>query len=311
MLEYTPGALAAAVTLILVACAGRPEPSPSTARTGSTAPDVPFVASPMEVVETMLRLARLTGRDVIYDLGSGDGRIVIEAARRVGARGVGVELDPALVELSRRRADSAGVGDRVAFRRADIFETDLRPATVVTLFLGDRLNRRLRPKLFRELRPGTRVVSNHFDMGEWRPDSVATARGRGVSATSVYLWVIPAHLAGVWRLRLERGAPSMPGTLELALGQRYRRVTGTASAPGRRLELRGVQLAGAAVALTLADLTRPDAPITLRLAGTASADAMHGTFRLEPTGAAGTWHAHRERRGLAPPWDDADEPAPP
>ena len=150
-------------------------------------PDVVYIPTPQPVVEAMLELAKVTSADVVYDLGSGDGRIVIAAAKKHGARGVGVEIDPALVEQARQNAKTAGVSDRVRFVTQDLFKTDLRPATVVTLYLLQSLNERLRPKLVRELRPGTRVVSHVFNMGpEWPAAQTAT-----VERSRIFLWSIP------------------------------------------------------------------------------------------------------------------------
>lgn len=152
--------------------------------------DAPFVPTPDHVVHAMLRLAAVGKDDVVYDLGSGDGRIVIAAARDFGARGVGIEIDPRLVFQSLRSAERAGVGERVRFIHQDLFETELGPATVVTLYLSRELNARLRPKLLRELRPGTRVVSHEHDMGDWRPAQQARIEVDG-SERTLYLWVIP------------------------------------------------------------------------------------------------------------------------
>jgi SAM-dependent methyltransferase len=170
-----------AIWLALILAAGGCAPVPGQ--------EVPYVVTPPQVVDAMLRLAGVGRDDVVYDLGSGDGRIVIAAARDFGARGVGVEIDPRLVAQSARAAERAGVAERVRFVQQDLFATDLRPATVVTLYLTRELNIRLRPKLLRELRPGARIVSHHFDMGDWPP-----ARQRGVeldrSTYMIYLWVI-------------------------------------------------------------------------------------------------------------------------
>ena len=149
-------------------------------------PDIHFVPTPDEVVEAMLRLADVGANDVVYDLGSGDGRIPITAARRVGARGVGIELDPELVAQATRSAQQAGVADRVRFVEGDIFESDISPATVVTLYLLTSINERLRPKLQKELRPGTRIVSHQFRMGDWEPE-----RDIVVDFRSVFLWRVP------------------------------------------------------------------------------------------------------------------------
>ena len=134
----------------------------------------------------MLRLARITAQDVVYDLGSGDGRIIITAAQKFGARGVGVELDPALVKRARADAVRAGVQDRVTFTQADLFKTDLSRATVVTLYLSPSINLRLESKLRRELGPGARIVSHRFPIGTWKPEQDVL-----VEQTHVYLWTLP------------------------------------------------------------------------------------------------------------------------
>ena len=150
----------------------------------------PDVRTPLPTVRAMLELARVDGGDVVYDLGSGDGRIVIAAVRERGARGVGVEIDPALVAESRATARRLGVEDRARFVEQDIFQTDLADATVVTLYLSPELNRQLRPKLLAELRPGSRIVSHDFDMGDWPPDRVVKLEDDGREQV-LYLWIVP------------------------------------------------------------------------------------------------------------------------
>ena len=152
--------------------------------------EVPYVQTPTEVVTEMLRLAAVGAGDVVYDLGSGDGRLVIAAARDFGARGVGIEIDPSLVAQSTESARRAGVADRVAFRAGDLFQTDLSDATVVTLYLSPEINQRLRPKFMRQLRPGARIVSHDFDMGDWAPSRTIRVPSRDRTST-VFLWVIP------------------------------------------------------------------------------------------------------------------------
>ena len=149
-------------------------------------PDVKYVPTPQSAVDAMLELARVTANDVVYDLGSGDGRIPITAAKKYGARGVGIEIDSYYLRWAFDNLARAGVADRVVFLNQDLFESDISPATVVTLFLLPRLNQQLIPKLRRELRPGARVVSHQFDMGDqWPPDDT-----RDVDGLTVYLWVI-------------------------------------------------------------------------------------------------------------------------
>jgi len=151
--------------------------------------EVPDVRTPLIVVNEMLRLGSVTSNDVVYDLGSGDGRIVIAAAKDRGARGVGYEIDPALVAQATERARQLGLGDRVTFKQEDLFMADLGPATVVTLYLSPDLNRRLRPKLLNELRPGSRIVSHGFDMGEWAPAQTLQVTSNEGTHT-LYLWVV-------------------------------------------------------------------------------------------------------------------------
>lgn len=158
-------------------------------QTASAAPevqkDVPYVPTPPEVVDEMLKVANVGANDVIYDLGSGDGRIVITAAQRFGTRGVGVDIDPERVAEAKANAQKAGVSDRVEFRQQDLFQTDLKEASVVTLYLLPEVNLRLRPKLL-QLKPGTRIVSHAFDMGDWKPEQVRQVNGR-----TVYYWTVP------------------------------------------------------------------------------------------------------------------------
>jgi cyclopropane fatty-acyl-phospholipid synthase-like methyltransferase len=149
-------------------------------------PDVVYVPTPQPVVDAMLKLAAVTDKDVVYDLGCGDGRIPITAAQKFGARGVGIDIDPKRIEEANENAKAAGVTDKVTFLTQDLFESDISAATVVTLYLLPSLNEKLMPKLKRELKPGTRVVSHAFTMGtSWPPDSRAEAEGK-----SVYLWII-------------------------------------------------------------------------------------------------------------------------
>jgi SAM-dependent methyltransferase len=148
-------------------------------------PDIHYVPTSGGVADAMLKLAKVTSEDVVYDLGSGDGRIVIAAAKKYGARGVGVELDPELIKKANRNAQKAGVADRVTFVQADLFKTDFSDATVVTLYLSNSINQRIASILQRQLKPGARIVSHRFDMGDWKPEADVRLEG-----THVYLWTI-------------------------------------------------------------------------------------------------------------------------
>jgi len=199
--------------------------------------DIEYVATPRETVERMLDVAAVDSRDYVIDLGSGDGRIVIAAAGR-GARGFGVDLDPARIREAQANAKASGVGDRVAFRQQDLFSTDLSEATVLTLYLHPDLNVRLRPRLL-TLRPGTRIVSHRFDMGEWKPDV------SDMTAGHVYLWIVPARVEGRWQLR------SGGRTLELSLKQQFQQLQGTARIDGRAIPLRDARLRGSTIEFTM------------------------------------------------------------
>jgi SAM-dependent methyltransferase len=153
----------------------------------SRAPDVYFATTRQPVADAMLTLAKVTADDVVYDLGSGDGRIVIVAAQKFGARGVGIEIDPKLVELSRQLAREGGVEDKVTFVEADMFTSDISAATVVMLYLSTTINADLEPKLRKELKPGSRIVSQQFPMGRWTPDQALRVLGQ-----DLFLWIVPA-----------------------------------------------------------------------------------------------------------------------
>lgn len=179
--------------------------------------DAPYVASGTEVVDAMLGLAGLRPQDYVIDLGSGDGRILIAAARSNGARGLGVDIDPARIAEANANARAAGVTGLVTFRREDLFQTPLAEADILTLYLTQEVNLRLRPRILSQMRPGTRVVSHDFDMGDWRWDE-----RRRVGTANTYLWIVPARVAGNWTLT--RNGRSVA----LVLDQSYQQLTGSA-----------------------------------------------------------------------------------
>lgn len=168
------------------------QPSPD-AQTEQREPDVPYVPTPQEVVDQMLKLANVKKGDVLYDLGSGDGRIPITAAQKYGVRGFGIDINPERIAEANENAKKAGVSDRVQFRQQDLFKTDFSKATVVTLYLLPDINVKLRPQLLKQLKPGTRIVSHDFDMGEWKPDKVVQVQGPNREHT-LYYWVVPKQI---------------------------------------------------------------------------------------------------------------------
>jgi precorrin-6B methylase 2 len=251
--------------------------SASATAQASRSPDVHFVPTPHEVVAAMLKVANVRKSDVLYDLGSGDGRIVIAAAKKYGTRGTGIDIDSVRVAEGRRGAQKAGVADKAKFQQADLFQTDLRDATVVTLYLLPTLNVKLRPKLYAELKPGSRVVSHAFDMGSWKADSTFM-----VGTSAVFYWVIPANVGGEWAL-------AAPGGKEytLRLTQKFQHVQGTAELNGKIVPVSAAGVHGDKVILELAD---PDGP--LRLLGRVQDGVMTGTARRSK------WSARRN--GPAP-----------
>ena len=176
--------------LAITIAAGGCERPPTRGQAATRAPDVAYEPTPHDVVAEMLKLAQVGANDVVYDLGCGDGRIVIAAAKQFGARGVGVDIDPQRIRESRANAQRSGVTDRTLFREQDLFETPLGDATVVTLFLSPDVNLKLRSKLRRELKPGARIVSYVHDMGDWTPQEVRNVQGTRGPRT-IYLWIVP------------------------------------------------------------------------------------------------------------------------
>jgi SAM-dependent methyltransferase len=203
--------------------------APATNAAGAQA----LVSTEFEVVRAMLDLAQVGRGDLVADLGSGDGRIPIMAAKDRGARGLGVEIDPQRIRQSNQNAAGAGVAERVTFRQEDLFVTPLNDVTVLTLYLLPEINLQLRPRILNQMKPGARVVSNTWDMGDWRPD-----QRREIGGTAIFLWIVPAQVSGTWRLTHDGG------TTDLELTQRYQEVNGSAGgAQLTQVELRGDRIA--------------------------------------------------------------------
>ena len=234
----------ALLMFVFSACAwsqAQPAQKPFEPFSGQPGKDVVWVPTPQALVDKMLDIAHVTANDYVMDLGSGDGRTVITAAKR-GARATGIEYNPEMVELSKRNAEQAGVTGKANFLKADLFETDFSKATVITMFLLPDINLKLRPKIL-DLKPGTRIVSNTFTMGEWQDDETATASEKEDCSyyCTAHLWIVPAKVEGAWQ---------MPQG-ELALKQTFQMVSGTLKTGGNTVaisngRLRGDQLSFAA-----------------------------------------------------------------
>jgi hypothetical protein len=262
------------------------------------AADVPYVPTPMNVVEAMLNIAKVGPDDFVIDLGSGDGRIVITAARKYGARGFGVDLDGALVSQARREARRQGVGDRVEFYTRNLFITDIDRATVLTSYLFPQVNMQLRPRIFSELKPGARVVSHEFDFGNWKPDGHANVpvpgKPYGPPSSEVYLWIVPANAAGEWRWRI-----MIDGVLldcELALVQTFQMLDGSARAGGTVARIERAKLQGDQIFVVLVAHVN-GREVRQELAGRITDDTIRGKSRVGDTSLDSDWHATRVTRG--------------
>ena len=232
--------------------------------------DVPFVPTPLVVVDEMLRVAEVGPQDVVYDLGSGDGRIVITAARKFGARGVGIELNADLVAQSEEAARHAGVESRVKFLQQDLFKTDLSEASVITMYLLPNVNRRLRPQLL-SLKPGTRIVAHDFDLGEWKPDQMTTIR------KNVFLWIVPARVSGRWLAQV----PLPGGTRSYVIDfrQTFQMIDGVARLDGQPAQMWDVRLRGDHVSFVIVDAADRDDEASLYFEGRVTGKTIEGEVK--------------------------------
>lgn len=228
---------------------------------------VPYVATPQFTVDEMLRLAGVGPEDFVIDLGSGDGRIVVTAAKKFGARGLGVDINWRLVLQGEANAREAGVADRARFVEQDLFQTDLGQATVITTYLFPSVMLKLRPKLL-ALKPGTRIVSHDYDFGDWRPDRKTSIR------KDVFLWIVPAQAAGRWQARIEM--PPIERLLELEIKQRYQEVSAHARLNGVPSQVWEAKLEGDRLSFVVVDTTDRDNEASFYFDGRVSGDVIEG-----------------------------------
>ena len=275
------------------------------------AADVPYVPTPPNVVDAMLEIAKVGSNDFLIDLGSGDGRIVITAAKKFGARGFGVDIDGVLVSNAQREAARQGVSGTVAFYARNLFTTDISKATVLTMYLLQKINLQLRPRLFSELKPGTRIVSHDFDMGNWQPDEKHTVpvpdKPYGLPSSDVYLWIVPANAAGRWQWRLAVGGA--PQDYDVAIDQTFQMLEGKPLVGGRSARFGNGRVHGENVSfVVVADIGGREVRHQFR--GRITGDAIKGRVALQ--GAAPEeleWSAARTARGKME--TDARRPASP
>lgn len=283
-------ALAPLATIPLLA---RSQPGTAfTPQVGQSGKDVIWVPTPDALVDRMLRMAQVTPDDFVVDLGSGDGKIVIAAARDFKARSLGVEFNPDMVSLSRRNAETAGVAGRARFEQGDIFTFDYSAATVVTMYLLPGLNLKLRPQLLK-MRPGTRLVTHQFTMGSWEPDDSTTVENR-----PGYLWIVPAAVGGSWKLTITEPRGANAGSV--AFSQVFQQVTGTSRMSSMEGRLRGVRLTGDRLSFEAMDERGMLRSFQGRVYGdriegtTQSADGVMGQFTATRVGAATPVDAGRD-----------------
>ena len=236
----------------------------------------PYVPTPKVVVDQMLGMAAVGPKDFVVDLGSGDGVIVLTAARQFNARGYGVDIDPQLVKQSNADAKRFGIDDKVAFHVQDVFKADLSKATVITLYLLPSMMVNLRSKIFLEAQPGTRVVSHDYNFDEWRPDDQVVLdvpekeKVNGVPKATILLWVVPAKVAGKWQVQVESGEK-----YELSLRQNYQVVSGSTNIEGAASKLGQVSLRGTEIAFALGDGTA-----RRQFRGSVSGESMQGSVSM-------------------------------
>ena len=239
---------------------------------GQQGKDVVWVPTPQELVNKMLQIAEVTADDYVIDLGSGDGRTVITAAK-LGARATGIEYNPDMVALSKENARKEGVGEKAEFIQADLYETDLSKATVITMFLLPEINLKLRPRLL-DLKPGTRIVSNTFKMAEWEADYEATTEENWNSWNTAFLWIVPSKVAGTWKL----------GKGELNLTQEFQFVRGTYNTGGKSYTITDGRLRGSSISFNINDE---------KYSGTVDNGIMKGTVTNASAGSKSDWIATR------------------
>ncbi|MBI4634134.1 MAG: class I SAM-dependent methyltransferase [Deltaproteobacteria bacterium] len=251
-------------------------------------PDIHYVPTPQYVVNELLEIAETNKDDIVYDLGCGDGRFVITAAKKYGARGVGIDIDPERIRESQTNAMNAGVADRVKFIEADLFKTDVSRATIVALYLLPQLNLRLRPKLFKELKPGTRIVSHDFDMDDWTPDIAG-----GLGSSLYYLWILPADVEGTWNVKISPTS-GIAHDYQVQLTQKFQELMGRTISRKEEIEISSLKLKGDAISFFLSERIN-QWKVDMHFKGRVEGDSLSGSVQIEggPYTGLHTWTAVR------------------
>ncbi len=260
--------------------------------------DVPYVPTPVEVVDKMLEMANVGPSDILYDLGCGDGRIVIRAASRFGTKGVGVDIDPERIKECHINAANAKVEDLVTFLNQDLFETDVSKASVVTLYLLRSVNLRLRPKLFKELNPGTRVVSHEFSMEDWTADE-RTEVLVDERKHLIHFWIVPANISGKWKFLVPQDLFGAPYALEIE--QKFQNLQGQVNIGDSNIPIKDARLQGDRVILSIEQKSQ-NGTRTWLFEGQAKGHTLEGTLRLDSGERLSTikWQAKRDPSTMKP-----------
>ena len=278
---FRPAVAALAALLVAVPVTAQQKGPAFEPQVGQAGKDVIWVPTPDDVVDRMLRMAQVTANDYVVDLGAGDGKIAIAAAKKFGARALGIEYDADMARHAQGNVERAGVAGRARIVQGDIFVSDFSQATVVTMYLLPALNLKLRPQIL-GMRPGTRVVSHSFSMDDWDADEESSLDGR-----RAYFWVVPANVAGTWMLELAGGGTT--GRHDVTLEQRYQKIEGTIALGALLGGLREARLRGFQVAFAYVD----NAGVRRELSGRVSGARMEGSFRAD-NGTEGRWSATRK-----------------
>jgi SAM-dependent methyltransferase len=256
---------------------------------GKPALDVPYEPTSYKITREMLNIANVTSTDMVYDLGCGDGRIVIMAAKERKARGIGVDLDPARIRESNENAKAAGVTHIVKFIEQNLFDTNISDATVVMLYLWPEVNLKLRPRLLKELKAGTRIVSHSHTMGDWKPESETRAQGH-----YLYFFIVPANSTGTWKL-----TGSDPNPASLRLTQKFQMVQGSMSAGSATYPVMNGRLRGSDIRFTVERVVHGVREIRL-FEGAVSDNVMEGTIKDQTGNTVSTWKAIRDAATVVP-----------
>ena len=266
--------------------------------------DVPYVPTDYEIVEKMLKMANVNKKDILYDLGCGDGRIVITAAKKYGARGVGIDINPVRIEESNKNAEEEGVTEKVQFIEQNLFEADISEATVLTMYLLSSVNLKLRPILFRDLKPGTRIVSHDFDMGDWEPDQSTVIEysleyQNFLDSHTVYFWILPANVSGDWEVKVTESESH--DTFILHINQNFQKLHGNLTDEKSNITIKDIKIEGVRLQYTTEEKNGKE-KVTGFFDGTVNGNEAKGKVKFITSSFSNesSWEAKRNPSSIIP-----------